>query len=71
MGAAMVRRLTKGHKMEVFTLSHYQAKNAVLLARLARSTPRAVITYMLEDTKTPRALFVLACVLQSATEKGI
>jgi hypothetical protein len=62
----MVRRLTKGHKMEIFTLSNPDAAAAVFLAHKADDMPRAELTRILQSGQVKRSLYILARILRAA-----
>lgn len=53
--------------MEIYAITNPQAANAIRLANASRFAPRATITHQLQATKTPRSLYVLACVLAAAS----
>lgn len=57
--------------MELITITHPHAAQAIRLAHAMPHLSRATITHQLQTLGIPRALFVLACVLRAASSKGI
>lgn len=56
--------------MQTYTIQHPHAQLAVWLAYRLKGAPSDLITRTLSTSGCPRALYVLAAVLQAATAPG-